>query len=129
VQSSVALAAAQRLLKRVCSYCKEPIHHVPKDVLERIQYKPNDEDGPPQFVRGRGCAKCKNTGYKGRVAVIEAMPNYPEIQDLVMNRASGTQIKLMAMKCGMRTLRMNALSKAAKGITTIEQVLEHTTAD
>ncbi|MCX5757392.1 MAG: ATPase, T2SS/T4P/T4SS family [Candidatus Hydrogenedentes bacterium] len=128
VQSSVALAAAQRLLKRVCNYCKEPVN-VPKDVLDRIQYKYNDEDGPPQFVRGRGCAKCKNTGYKGRVAVIEAMPDYPEIQELVMNRASGTQIKNMAMKCGMRTLRMNGIARAVKGQTTIEQVLEHTTAD
>lgn len=128
VQSSVALAAAQRLLKRVCTFCKEPVN-VPKDVLERIQFKPSDEDGSPQFTRGRGCAKCKNTGYKGRVAVIEAMPDYPEILELVMNRASGTQIKSMAVKCGMKTLRMNALTKAAKGITSIEQVLEHTTAD
>jgi type IV pilus assembly protein PilB len=128
VQSSVALAAAQRLLKRVCPHCKEPIG-VPKDVLERIQYVSSEEDGPPSFVRGRGCGKCKNTGYKGRIAVIEAMPNYPEIQDLVMNRASGTQVKIMAMKCGMKTLRQNALAKAARGITTIEQVLEHTTED
>jgi type IV pilus assembly protein PilB len=128
VQSSVALAAAQRLLKRVCPYCKETLR-VPKDVLERIQYVPSEEDGTPNFVRGRGCGKCKNTGYKGRIAVVEAMPNYPEMQELVMSRASGQQIKAVAMKCGMRTLRQNALSKAARGITTIEQVLEHTTAD
>jgi type II secretory ATPase GspE/PulE/Tfp pilus assembly ATPase PilB-like protein len=80
-------------------------------------------------MRGAGCGKCKNSGYKGRVAVIEAMPNYPEIQELVMNRASGQQIKGAAFRCGMRTLRQNALSKAARGLTTIEQVLEHTTAD
>ncbi len=128
VQSSVALAAAQRLLKKICPFCKEPIR-VPQEVLERIQYVQTEEDGAPQFLRGRGCGKCKNTGYKGRVAVIEAMPNYTEIQELVMNRASGQQIKLAAMECGMRTLRQNALSKAARGITTIEQVLEHTTAD
>lgn len=128
VQSSVALAAAQRLLKRVCPHCKENIR-VPADVLERIQYVPTEEDGPPNFVRGVGCSKCGSSGYKGRVAVVEAMPNYPEIQDLVMNRASGQQIKAAAMQAGMRTLRQNALSKAARGITTIEQVLEHTTAD
>lgn len=128
VQSSVAMAAAQRLLKRVCSNCKENIR-VPKEVLDRVQYVQTEEDGTPQFVRGRGCAKCKGTGYKGRVAVIEAMPNYPEIQELVMNRASGGQIKIAAMKAGMRTLRQNALSKSARGITTIDQVLEHTTAD
>jgi type IV pilus assembly protein PilB len=128
VQSSVALAAAQRLLKKVCPFCKEPIR-VPKDVLERIQYVPSEEDGEPQFMRGRGCSKCKNTGYKGRVAVVEAMPNYPEVQELLMHHASGHEIMLAAMRCGMRTLRQNALSKAARGITTIEQALEHTTAE
>ena len=129
VQSSVALAAAQRLLKRVCPHCKEPVR-VPQDVLERVQYVPSEDDGgPAEFVRGAGCSKCNNTGYKGRLAVIEAMPNYPAIQDLVMIRASGNQIKVAAVQAGMRTLRQNALSKAARGITTIEQVLEHTTAD
>jgi type IV pilus assembly protein PilB len=126
VQSSVALAAAQRLLKKICPFCKEPLH-VPKDVLERIGYEPSDFDGEPTFMRGRGCGKCKNTGYKGRVAVVEAMPNYPDIHELVMNRASGNQIMAAAQRCGMRSLRQNALSKAARGITTIEQVLESTT--
>jgi len=97
--------------------------------LERIRYVHSEEDGEPNFMRGRGCGKCKNTGYKGRVAVVEAMPNYPEIQQLVMNRASGKQIMSAAQECGMRSLRQNALSKAARGITTIEQVLEHSTAD
>ena len=128
VQSSVAMTSAQRLMKKICSYCKEPIR-VPEDVLERVQYVPTEEDGTPQFARGRGCSKCKNTGYKGRIAVLEAMPCYPELQDLILQRASGQQIKAVAMRCGMRTLRQNALSKAARGITTIEQVLEHTTAD
>ncbi len=127
VQSSVALAAAQRLLKKVCPFCKEPIR-VPKDVLERIGYEPSEFDGEPTFMRGRGCGKCKNTGYKGRVAVVEAMPNYPDIHELVMNRASGGQIMAAAVRCGMKSLRQNALSKAARGITTIEQVLEGTTA-
>jgi type IV pilus assembly protein PilB len=80
-------------------------------------------------MRGRGCSKCKDTGYKGRVAVVEAMPNYPEVQELLMNHASGHEIMVAAMRCGMRTLRQNALSKAARGITTIEQALEHTTAE
>jgi type IV pilus assembly protein PilB len=128
VQSSVCLAAAQRLLKRVCTDCKEPIR-VPQEVLERIQYKPFDYLENPQFVRGRGCSKCKDTGYRGRVGVIEAMLNWPELQPLVLERATGYQIKAQAMACGMQTLRQNALAKAAKGLTSIEQVLEHTMAD
>ncbi len=128
VQSSVGLAAAQRLLKRVCAECKEPIS-VPQDVLERIQYTPFDYVETPQFVRGRGCSKCKDTGYRGRVGVVEVMLNWPELQPLVLNRATGYQIKEQAVACGMKTLRQNSLAKAVKGHTTIEQVLEHTIAD
>ena len=128
VQSSVALAAAQRLLKRVCGNCKEKVQ-VPEDVLKRIQFTKSLCEGAPEFVRGRGCTRCKGTGYKGRLAVIEAMPNYPELQDLVMKRAPSADIKRVAMKCGMRSLRQNALAKAARAMTTIEEVLRATAAD
>ncbi len=122
VQSSVALAAAQRLLRRVCPDCKESIR-VPPDVLERIQYTALPDAPAPNFVRGRGCGKCKDTGYRGRLAVIEAMTNYPELQDLIMTRKPASDIKRVAVDCGMRTLRQNALEKAAEGVTTIEEVL------
>ena len=128
VQSSVMLAAAQRLLKRVCISCKEEIQ-VPDDVLKRIQFNNSLCEGKPAFVRGRGCNNCKGTGYKGRLAVIEAMPNYPELQDLVMKRAPTMDIKRTALKCGMRSLRQNALAKAARGLTTIEEVLRATATD
>jgi len=128
VQSSIAVAAAQRLLKCACTHCKETVR-VPEDVLERIQFSPLEGDPPPKFVRGTGCGKCNDTGYKGRVAVIEAMSNYPELQELILGRAPGNQIKQVAMECGMRTLRQNGLAKAARGITSIDQVLDHTTAD
>jgi type IV pilus assembly protein PilB len=128
VQSSVALAAAQRLLKRVCPNCKQQVN-VPADVLERIQYQPFDYIEEATFVHGSGCSKCKETGYKGRVAVVEVMLNWPEIQPLVLKRLSGHDIKAQAVKCGMKTLRQNALANAAKGITSIDQVLEHTIPD
>ncbi len=128
VQSSVALAAAQRLLKRVCKDCKENIS-VDRSVLERIQFKSFPHIPNPQFVRGRGCPKCKESGYKGRIACLEAMLNWPELQPLILNRASGYEIKKQAITCGMKTLRQNSLALAARGFTTIEQVLEHTIAD
>lgn len=128
IQSSVALAAAQRLLRRACVDCKEPIK-VPDEVLERVQYRSDTYDDTPSFVRGRGCAKCKETGYKGRVAVIEALMNYPELERLILGRSSSMQIKEVAVECGMRTLRQNSLAKAAKGISTIEEVLRCTAAD
>lgn len=128
VQSSVLLAASQRLLKRVCAHCKQPVE-VPEDVLERIQYKPFDYIEKPTFVRTIGCAKCWETGYKGYVAIVEAMLNWPELQPLVLQNRSSHEIKEMAVKCGMKTLRQNALAKAAKGLTTLEQMLEHTVPD
>ena len=128
VQSSVALAAAQRLMRRVCADCKEAIS-IPDEVLERIQFGPDTYSEAPTFVRGRGCNKCKEIGYKGRVAVIEAMPNFPEIEKLILGRASSSQIKKVALQCGMRSLRQNALAKAAKGISTIEEVLRVTAND
>ncbi len=128
VQSSVALASAQRLLKRVCKECKEDIS-VPQDVLERVQYQGFPHIPNPQFVRGRGCPKCRGSGYKGRIACLEAMLNWPEMHHLLLNRASAYDIKKQAIACGMKTLRQNALALAARGFTTIEQVLEHTIAD
>ncbi|MBI4558062.1 MAG: type IV-A pilus assembly ATPase PilB [Candidatus Hydrogenedentes bacterium] len=128
VQSSIVLAAAQRLPRRICAECKEPIR-VPDDVLRRIQFHQQPGAEPPVFYRGRGCSRCKNTGYKGRLALIEAMPNYPDLQELVMKRAPASQIKNMAIKCGMKTMRQNALAKAAKGLTSLEEVLKLTAAD
>jgi type IV pilus assembly protein PilB len=128
VQSSVALAAAQRLLKRVCSECKERIH-VPNEVLERIQYQPFDYIPEVTWVRGRGCSKCKDSGYRGRAAVVEVLLNWPDMQPLVLRRASGYELKNQAIACGMKSLRQNSLAKAATGVSTIEQVLEHTPAD
>ncbi|MCP4644151.1 MAG: Flp pilus assembly complex ATPase component [bacterium] len=128
IQSSVGLAAAQRLMRRICPECREPIK-VPNEVLERVQYKHPDGAPAPTFVRGRGCSKCKDTGYRGRLAVIEAMPNYPEIQEPILTRAPSSDIKKIAIKCGMQSLRQNALAKAAKGLTTIEEVLRISAAD
>jgi type II secretory ATPase GspE/PulE/Tfp pilus assembly ATPase PilB-like protein len=63
------------------------------------------------------------------MAVIEAMTNYPDLQELIMGRAPASDIKRAAMRCGMRTLRQNALEKAAQGITSIEEVLRVSAAD
>jgi type IV pilus assembly protein PilB len=126
IASSLKLTAAQRLMRRICNNCKEEVE-VPKDVLKRVQYKPSG--GTATFYRGRGCKRCKDSGYKGRLAVIEVMPNSEEIEDLIMERASATALKQKATELGMRTLRQNALEKAVKGLTTLEEVLRITAAD
>lgn len=128
VHSSVALAAAQRLMRRVCADCKESVQ-VPQEALDQVQFRADTYQETPNWVKGRGCSNCKNTGYKGRLAVIEAMNNYPELENTILNRGSASQIKEIAVKCGMRTLRQNALAKAAKGLSSMEEVLRITAAD
>jgi len=127
VASSLVASAAQRLMRRICPDCKEEFEP-PPEALEEIQYEARSGE-TPTFSKGRGCAKCNSTGYRGRLAVIEAMLNTKEIEDLIVARASATELKQAAVKLGMRTLRQNALAKAAKGLTTIDEVLRVTTAD
>jgi len=127
VASGLLLSAAQRLVRRICPDCKEPFYP-PRDMLERIQYHPA-KDEKPIFFRPRGCKRCKKTGYKGRLAVIECLLNTEEIEDLIMARAPSTDIRRKAVELGMKTLRQNALAKAVAGHTTIDEVLRVTAAD
>ncbi len=126
ISSSVILSCAQRLIRRICPACKEPVSYPPK------MY--NDLGIPPNFFegvllhRGRGCERCKNTGYAGRAAIIEAMTVSDEIRKLVIQRSSAMEIGKIAMSQGMKTLRMAALEKAREGISTLEQVLISTSA-
>jgi type IV pilus assembly protein PilB len=127
ISSGLLLSAAQRLVRRICPDCKEAFYP-PRDVLDRIQYKAPD-DSEPIFFRARGCKKCKDLGYKGRVAVIECLLVRDEIQDLIMARVPAGELKHKAVELGMKTLRMNALAKAVAGHTTIDEVLRVTAAD
>ncbi|HWY30979.1 MAG TPA: hypothetical protein VNX46_09505, partial [Candidatus Acidoferrum sp.] len=76
-----------------------------------------------QLFRGRGCDRCKNSGYAGRMAIIEVMTITDEIRKLVISRASTREMGKVAISQGMRTLRMVALDRARSGVTTLEQVL------
>ena len=75
------------------------------------------------LYRGRGCDRCKNSGYAGRAAIIEAMTITDEIRKLVIKRASAQEIGKLAVEQGMKTLRMVALDKVKEGVSTLEQVL------
>jgi type IV pilus assembly protein PilB len=127
VASSLVAAAAQRLMRRVCPDCREPIQP-PPEALEEIQFRPKEGE-TPAFVKGRGCKKCNGTGYRGRLAVIEVMLNAPDLEELVVRRAPATELKRVAIKLGMSTLRQNALAKASRGLTTIDEVLRVTPSD
>jgi type IV pilus assembly protein PilB len=76
--------------------------------------------------KGKGCDQCHGSGYSGRQGLYEVMPITPEIRELILDRAPTTEIRKMAIKQGMLTLREDGIIKVAKGITTVEEVLRET---
>jgi type IV pilus assembly protein PilB len=126
ISSSVILSCAQRLMRRICSHCKEPVTY-PVKMFEDLGIDPVVFDGV-QLFRGRGCERCKNSGYVGRMAIIEAMTITDQIRKLIIARASTREMAKLAVNQGMHTLRMVALDRARDGTTTLEQVLVGTSA-
>ncbi len=124
VSSSVILVIAQRLARRICPYCKAPYTY-PKEVLLEVGFTP-EEIEKLQTYKGMGCEKCDFTGYKGRVALYEVMEVVPEIRDAIVKGKNADEIRKIAKKYGMRTLREIGKIKIAKGITTPEEVLRVT---
>ena len=121
ISSSVILACAQRLMRRICPVCKEPVTY-PRKMYEDLGIDPDFFEGVTLY-RGRGCDRCKNSGYAGRAAIIEVMTVTDEIRKLVIARASAMEVAKVAIAQGMKTLRVVALDKVREGISTLEQVL------
>ena len=121
ISSSVILSCAQRLMRRVCNNCKEPVSY-PGKMFADLGIDPKFFDGVTLY-RGRGCERCKNTGYSGRLAIIEVMPISDEIRKVIITRGSAMEIGKVAVSQNMKTLRMVALDKAREGLTTLEQVM------
>jgi type IV pilus assembly protein PilB len=127
ISSSVILACAQRLMRRICSHCKEPVTY-PEKMYQDLNIDPSMFDGVTLY-RGRGCDRCKNSGYAGRMAIIEAMTVTDEIRKLIIARANTRELSKIAIGQGMRTLRMVALDRVREGVSTLEQVLVLTSAN
>jgi type IV pilus assembly protein PilB len=126
ISSSVILSCAQRLMRRICSHCREPVAYPPK-MFEDLGIDPATFSGV-QLQRGRGCDRCKNSGYAGRMAIIEAMTITDQIRKLIIARANTRELGKLAISQGMRTLRMVGLDRAREGVSTLEQVLLITSA-
>jgi type IV pilus assembly protein PilB len=124
VASSVHLICAQRLVRRVCAHCKEP-HPMPPPALMQAGFTPDDANTVTP-MKGVGCERCNNTGYKGRVGLYEVMEVTEELRELVLVGASGLELRRKAMDEGMITLRMSGLRKVKEGVTTIEEVVRET---
>ncbi len=121
ISSAVILACAQRLMRRVCSSCKEPVEY-PAKMFKDLGIDASMFEGVTLF-RGHGCERCKNTGYSGRLAIIEAMTMTDEIRKLVIQRVGAQEIARLAIEQGMKTLRRVALEKVSEGQSTLEQTL------
>jgi type IV pilus assembly protein PilB len=121
IASSVILSCAQRLIRRVCPHCKEPVSY-PAKMFEDLGIDPAIFNGV-QLYRGRGCDRCKNSGYIGRMAIIEAMTITDQIRRLIIARANARELAKVAISQGMRILRVAALDRVREGVSTLEQVL------
>ena len=127
VASAVNLISAQRLGRRVCSECKEPEKHS-KDALITAGV-PEDQIGKFTTYKGRGCAVCNDTGYKGRIGVYQVMPMFEDIKEMILSGANTAEIKQESMRLGVKTMRQSAITKLMEGVTTLEEVLRTTVAD
>jgi len=124
VANSVHLICAQRLVRRICSNCKEP-HPLPVPALVQAGYSPEDANAVKP-MRGVGCEKCNKTGYKGRVGLYEVMEVGEPMRELILVGASGLELRRKAVEEGMITLRNSGLRKVQAGLTTVEEVVRET---
>jgi type IV pilus assembly protein PilB len=124
VASSVHLICAQRLVRRVCPHCAQPNPHAPGAL---VQAGFSHEDAATVTpLKGVGCEKCNQTGYKGRVGLYEVMEISEELRELILVGASGLELRRKAVEEGMITLRQSGLRKVKDGVTTIEEVVRET---
>ena len=131
VASSLVLASAQRLMRKICPNCKTKMD-IPDNVLKRFGLKPEElaARGVKNFYEGKGCSKCNNTGYYGRLGILEALLIDDKVRDMIMKKASSDVIKDYAIsQLHMMTLRDNAVENFINGVTSFKEVLRVTSED
>jgi type IV pilus assembly protein PilB len=126
--SSINIIAAQRLVRRICEKCKEPVEVSP-EILINLGVDSAEVGAGFSTFNGRGCGNCNGTGYRGRLAIYEVMVMHEGIKELILRNASVVELKREAVKQGMSTLRMSALQKVREGLTTIEETVRVTDTD
>lgn len=124
VGASLILIVAQRLARKICPMCKEA-YKPSRELLEDLGVDPSLADSLT-FYEGRGCANCNDTGYRGRLALYEVMEMDEELSDAAIKRLSNYEIKQIARKNGMKSLRDSGIVKAMEGLTTVSEVLSVT---
>jgi type IV pilus assembly protein PilB len=127
VSSSVIIILAQRLARKICPNCKAE-ENIPPQRLVKVGFSEEEAESVKAF-KGKGCAQCNSSGYRGRVALYEVMSLGDELKELVLEGASTDEIKRSAIRNGMNTLRMSGLTKVKHGVTSIEEILRVTFGD
>jgi type II secretion system protein E len=122
VASSLEMVAAQRLVRLICPKCKEEL---PRSDVEKLRAEFGNEV-PQVMYRGAGCRNCQNSGYRGRQGVFEMMPITDEVRALILERASSREIRKVAVRQGMTSLRDDGWRLIREGRTTAEEVLRST---
>jgi type IV pilus assembly protein PilB len=124
VASAVNLITAQRLVRRVCSGCKQEVKY-PEEYLLAAGIAPEDAAGIT-FYRGSGCDNCGGSGYRGRQGLYEVMAMSPALRRMILQGASTAELQAQAISEGMLTLRMDGMEKIRQGVTTLEEVVKET---
>jgi type IV pilus assembly protein PilB len=122
ISASLNGVVAQRLVRRVCENCKEPL--APSDEVKQALEKAHME--VDQLYRGKGCDRCRNTGYSGRCGIYEVLALDDDVRDLVATRPSVTELRRYCTERGMVSLREDGLRKLRQGVTTVEEILQAT---
>lgn len=124
ISASLLMIQAQRLVRRICPYCKEK-HHYSKDVFLALGLD-YEKYGDVDFYKGGGCDHCNGSGYKGRTVIYEIMYVNDELRELIAKGANTHTVKSKAREGGMVTLRENGIQKAIDGITSLDEILRVT---
>ena len=128
ITSSVIAIVAQRLVRRVCHKCRE-LYTVTDEIIKEFHLKELLPKHDGKFYKAKGCDKCLNTGYKGRVGITETLVLTNKIKELILISGSEAEIKNAARAQGMKTMRQDAVIKASQGLTTLEEVIRLTAPD
>jgi type II secretory ATPase GspE/PulE/Tfp pilus assembly ATPase PilB-like protein len=128
VASAVEGVVAQRLVRRLCADCRKPATALDPAFLAEIGFPAGLLADATFHAQGR-CERCRNTGFRGRSGIFEILPVSDAIQSLITARHSASEIKQQGLREGMRTLRDDGWAKAARGVTTLEEVLRATEED
>ena len=127
VTGALSVVVAQRLCRKICPDCKT---EDPVAISELVSVGITEASAKKiKVYKGAGCSSCNGTGYKGRVAIYEVMQMSAGIRDIVLRQGSADEIKRQAIKDGMKTLRMSALTKVAKGLTTLAEAVMNSGSD